>query len=51
MSTAAAAALSNAGLTILSEEEEDEAMEALMQEAEIEDKVDRDEIMQKLRRA
>ena len=36
---------------ILSDEEEDEALGILMQEADMEDKVERDEIMQKLRRA
>ncbi len=36
---------------ILSDDEEDEALGILMQEADIEDKVERDEIMQKLRRA
>jgi len=36
---------------VLSEEEEDKALGLLMQEADVQDKVPRDEIMQKLRRA
>ncbi|MFN0175154.1 MAG: hypothetical protein ACKVU0_10935 [Saprospiraceae bacterium] len=36
---------------ILSDEEEDEALGILMQEADMEDKVEREEILQKLRRA
>ncbi|MBC7776579.1 MAG: hypothetical protein H7246_14185 [Phycisphaerae bacterium] len=36
---------------ILSEEEEDEALGLLMKEADVEDKVERNEIMHKLRRA
>ena len=36
---------------IISEEEEDEALGILMQEADVEDKVERNEIMQKLQRA
>ncbi len=36
---------------ILSDEEEDKALGILMQEADVEDKVERDEIMRELRRA
>ncbi len=36
---------------VLSEEEEEKALGLLMQEADVQDKVPRDEIMQKLRRA
>jgi hypothetical protein len=36
---------------VLSEEEEDKALGILMHEADVEDKVSRDEIMQKLQRA
>ncbi len=36
---------------VLSEEEEDKALSILMDEADVEDKVSRDEIMQKLQRA
>ncbi|GEM_PF-3090952 len=36
---------------ILSDEEEDEALGILMQEADMDDKVEREEILQKLRRA